>query len=57
MNEVIENLSSEIEKKKKEPNENFRIEKYSISNKISLNGFCIRKETHKRKSVKLSIDQ
>lgn len=56
MNEMIENLSSEIEKKK-EPNENFRIEKYSISNKISLNGFCIRKETHKRKSVKLSIDQ
>lgn len=51
---MIENFSSEIGKKQ---NETFTIEKYSISNKNSLNGICIRKETHNRKSVKLSVDQ
>lgn len=51
---MIENFSSEIGKKQ---NETFRIEKYSISNKNSLNGICIKKETHKRRSMKLSINQ
>lgn len=55
MNEMIENLSNR--KKKKEPDENFRKEKYSISGKNSLSGFCIRKETQRKKSMKLNIDQ
>ena len=54
MNEMIENLSN---RKKKQTDENFRKEKYSISGKNSLSGFCIRKETQRKKSMKLNIDQ
>lgn len=54
MNEMVENLSN----RKTELNENFRIEKYSISDKNSPNGFHIRKETQKENVCEIEyIDQ